>query len=100
MGALLWFCSLKPGTFMENEVGTGFTSAPRNAEAAAPRRITPGDASALDLGFPGSSFVALDAGEWRSPCSKSFSWSAPQGLGWIRCSCRRGNHLGDGCMEQ
>lgn len=37
---------------MENEVGAGFISPPRNAEAVVPCCVMPGNASALDLGSP------------------------------------------------
>lgn len=38
---------------MENEVGTGFISVPRNAEAVVPHCVTLGDASALDAFLQG-----------------------------------------------
>lgn len=60
---------------MENEVGTGFISAPRNAEAVVPHCVMPGDASALGTHLQGEP-VALprvlgvqDGGERWSRCS-------------------------------
>lgn len=63
---------------MENEVGAAFRSSARNGEAVVPRCVTPGDASAWDLGSPNPPYGARGGGDslwsifpalWRLPAS-------------------------------